>query len=210
MSGGYCHVNKGNFYLGVGNVNLISDISILIVPAPAVWRLQMPRGQKIAVLFIFLLGSFVCIAPLVRIKVIVDLTKTMNISWAKSDVFIWSSVEPSVGIISGCLPTLRGLLMWAMQHCGLSGLLSGFKRSTHGNPGSDFNAITGEGDGHSRRSRNHSSLINSNGHRKLRPEDEACLTTVIATKGERSGSVRTGEISTSDSMKQHGGIRVHK
>ena len=37
--------------------------------------------------------------------------QTTDISWAKSDVFIWSSVEPSVGIISGCLPTLRPLLL---------------------------------------------------------------------------------------------------
>jgi hypothetical protein len=35
----------------------------------------------------------------------------VDISWAKSDVFIWSSVEPSIGIISGCLPTLRPLLI---------------------------------------------------------------------------------------------------
>jgi hypothetical protein len=41
--------------------------------------------------------------------------KTTDISWAKSDVFIWSSVEPSVGIISGCLPTLRPLLKYILE-----------------------------------------------------------------------------------------------
>ena len=52
-----------------------------------------------------------CFASLYRIVTIVRLTETEDISWAKSDVFIWSSVEPSVGIISGCLPTLRAPLM---------------------------------------------------------------------------------------------------
>ena len=53
----------------------------------------------------------VCFASLYRIITIVRLVQTTDISWAKSDVFIWSSVEPSVGIISGCLPTLRPLLL---------------------------------------------------------------------------------------------------
>jgi hypothetical protein len=39
------------------------------------------------------------------------LTETVDISWAKSDVFIWSNVEPSIGTISACLPTLRRPLM---------------------------------------------------------------------------------------------------
>lgn len=46
-----------------------------------------------------------------RIITITRLVRTTDISWAKSDVFIWSSVEPSIGIISGCLPTLRPLLL---------------------------------------------------------------------------------------------------
>jgi len=36
---------------------------------------------------------------------------SLDVSWKKSDVFIWSSVEPSIGIISGCLPTLHPLLI---------------------------------------------------------------------------------------------------
>jgi hypothetical protein len=53
----------------------------------------------------------VCFASLYRIITITHLVRTSDISWAKSDVFIWSSVEPSIGIISGCLPTLRPLLV---------------------------------------------------------------------------------------------------
>jgi hypothetical protein len=49
-----------------------------------------------------------------RIITITRLVRTTDISWAKSDVFIWSSVEPSIGIISGCLPTLRPLLLHIM------------------------------------------------------------------------------------------------
>lgn len=50
-----------------------------------------------------------------RIITISRLVESADISWAKSDVFIWSSVEPSVGIISGCLPTLRPLMLHILQ-----------------------------------------------------------------------------------------------
>ncbi|CAN9336884.1 unnamed protein product [Alternaria alternata] len=99
------------FYLGIGIINLFGDICILTIPVQSVLKLNMGRSQKVAVILTFLLGSFVCFASLYRIITIVHLVNTTDISWAKSDVFIWSSVEPSVGIISGCLPTLRPLLL---------------------------------------------------------------------------------------------------
>ncbi|CAG5180885.1 uncharacterized protein ALTATR162_LOCUS9486 [Alternaria atra] len=88
------------FYLGVGIINLFGDICILTIPIQSVLKLNMGRSQKVAVILTFLLGSFVCFASLYRIITIVRLVQTTDISWAKSDVFIWSSVEPSVGIIS--------------------------------------------------------------------------------------------------------------
>ncbi|KAF2851564.1 hypothetical protein T440DRAFT_467810 [Plenodomus tracheiphilus IPT5] len=107
---GVVQVNEAKFYLGMGVVNLFGDICILAVPVSSVLKLQMGRTQKIAICLMFLLGSFVCFASLYRIITITRLVRTTDISWAKSDVFIWSSVEPSIGIISGCLPTLRPLL----------------------------------------------------------------------------------------------------
>ncbi|KAH3913028.1 hypothetical protein HBI56_088640 [Parastagonospora nodorum] len=110
-SKGVIQVDEAKFYLGVGIINLFGDICILAVPVSSVVKLQMGRSQKIAISFMFLLGSFVCFASLYRIITITRLVQTSDISWAKSDVFIWSSVEPSIGIISGCLPTLRPLLI---------------------------------------------------------------------------------------------------
>lgn len=79
----------------------------------------MRKAEKIAICFMFLLGSFVCFASMYRIVTIVRLTETTDISWAKSDVFIWSSVEPSVGIISGCLPTMQSLVIHVLAKFGI-------------------------------------------------------------------------------------------
>ncbi|CAA9966274.1 hypothetical protein PTMSG1_09633 [Pyrenophora teres f. maculata] len=109
-------VNEAKFYLGISIINLFGDVCILAIPIANVRKLNMGRSQKVAVNLTFLLGSFVCFASLYRLITINRLVHTKDISWAKSDVFIWSSVEPSVGIISGCLPTLRPLMILAMNN----------------------------------------------------------------------------------------------
>lgn len=38
------------------------------------------------------------------------MTENADISWNFGRGFIWSSIEPSLGIISACLPTLRPLI----------------------------------------------------------------------------------------------------
>lgn len=57
LSGGYCRINLYNFYLWNGVANLFTDVIILCVPIPVVWKLQMPRPQKFAICGIFLLGG---------------------------------------------------------------------------------------------------------------------------------------------------------
>lgn len=45
-------------------VNVFTDVMILIIPVPVVWKLQLPRRQKIAVLAIFATGAlYECLSP---------------------------------------------------------------------------------------------------------------------------------------------------
>ncbi|GAB1315685.1 hypothetical protein MFIFM68171_05895 [Madurella fahalii] len=64
--------------------NMIMDMAILTLPMPFVWRLNMPRRQKIAVSAIFLLVN---IAP----------------------TLYWTVIEAAIAVVSACLPTLRPL-----------------------------------------------------------------------------------------------------
>jgi hypothetical protein len=113
---GVVQVNEPLFHLGMGIINLIGDLCILAVPISSIWVTQMPKTQKAAISFIFLLGSFVCFASLYRIVTVARIIDTTDMSWAISDTTTWSLVEPSVGIISGCLPTLRPLWMHLLRN----------------------------------------------------------------------------------------------
>ncbi|KAL2698842.1 hypothetical protein AAEP93_010230 [Penicillium crustosum] len=112
--GGKCVYDLYKFYLSYAGVNVITDVAILLVPIPIVWRLQMRRTQKLLVCGILLIGGFVCVASLVRIYYITFL-KSGDYTWVIGKVFMWSSIEPSIGILCACLPTLHPLIRSVMS-----------------------------------------------------------------------------------------------
>ena len=53
---GHC-LNVQLFFQGQAIPNIITDLMLLILPMPLIWRLQLPMGQKAALSGVFLLGS---------------------------------------------------------------------------------------------------------------------------------------------------------
>ncbi|EDP55402.1 integral membrane protein Pth11-like, putative [Aspergillus fumigatus A1163] len=123
--GGKYIFNLYPFYIGNAAANVATDGIILMVPIPLVWKLQMRTAQKVLVSSIFLLGGFVCVASIVRIYFMTLLSRSLDITWIMGDVFIWSSVEPCIGIVCACLPTLQPLLKSALKHILGSSLVAG-------------------------------------------------------------------------------------
>lgn len=54
-------------------------------------------------------------ASLIRIYYMTFLSRSVDITWIMGNVFIWSSVEPCIGIVCACLPTLQPLLRYTIQ-----------------------------------------------------------------------------------------------
>lgn len=52
---GHCG-NSYAAYMSVAIVDLMAELSVIILPMPYVWSLQLPVGKKIALTFIFGLG----------------------------------------------------------------------------------------------------------------------------------------------------------
>ncbi|KAJ5375790.1 hypothetical protein N7517_007796 [Penicillium concentricum] len=138
-------IDVPQFFLINGIVSVVIDVMILCVPAPIIWRLQMPKSQRVAVTSILLLGGFVCIAGIVRVIFLHKHTQSDDPSWTIAPVFMWSCVEPFIGIICACLPTFSPLFRrwWAIM---------GIKKS-----GTKKQEDYGSGGTRTRRSRNHAS-----------------------------------------------------
>lgn len=102
-------INVTLFYLLFGVVNMINDIVILLVPIPIILRLNLSLRKKLSILGIMLLGSFVCVASIFRIYYLNKLAHALDTTWWLGPGFGWSCIEPSVAIVSACLPTFAPL-----------------------------------------------------------------------------------------------------
>jgi len=55
LVGGSC-LDKSKFFLGSSVPNIVEDIVILLLPTPQIWKLKVPKAQKVAICAVFLLG----------------------------------------------------------------------------------------------------------------------------------------------------------
>lgn len=118
----------------------------------------------------------VSVGSMVRIYYLTLLATNPDINWVMGDVYLWSTIEPCIGIVCACLPTLNALL----------------RRTTKLVLGSNAERLFGSFSlSASRRKRRDKSQSKSrsfqqldgneaNPNAQLRPEDEIVLTTVSA------------------------------
>ncbi|KAJ8130705.1 hypothetical protein O1611_g2929 [Lasiodiplodia mahajangana] len=141
----HCYDPNPMFY-GSAVSNMIVDIFILLIPAPNVWKLNIPRKRKIAVLGIFLLGAFVVGITAIRVSVFVNTGSKIgtdyDITYNLGGVIYWSQLEIAIAIICGCLPTLHVILvdstirrLFKSATSKVSLLISGQRSDTSEEPG---------------------------------------------------------------------------
>ncbi|KAF6813865.1 integral membrane protein [Colletotrichum plurivorum] len=94
---------------GGAAISIFEDIVLFIMPVGELLKLQLGRKKKWALVFMFGLGSFACIASMIRLKYLVSLAHTFDATWDNVDVVIWSSIEVNLAIMCGSLPALRPL-----------------------------------------------------------------------------------------------------
>ncbi|KAI1389506.1 uncharacterized protein F4822DRAFT_427855 [Hypoxylon trugodes] len=98
-------------YISYASINIPLDILILVIPIPQILKLQMSMRKKLQICTLFSLGSFACIAGIARLFYLVKYTQEVDLAWTLSPVGIWSSVEPSIAILTACLPIIYPLFL---------------------------------------------------------------------------------------------------
>ncbi|KAI8308507.1 hypothetical protein K4K61_002525 [Colletotrichum sp. SAR11_59] len=90
--------------------SIVEDLVILVLPIPELYKLQLNIRKKIALGFMFSLGSFACITTMVRLKYLVMFSSTFDTTWDNVDIVVWSIIEEFCAILCASLPALRPLL----------------------------------------------------------------------------------------------------
>ncbi|KAI0475400.1 hypothetical protein GGR56DRAFT_511463 [Xylariaceae sp. FL0804] len=121
-------------YYAVTAVNILTDWTTAFMPIPLLWNVQMNRNAKMSVAFVLGLGFFASLSACIRLKYTVGLTETTNYQYAISNIVIWGYAENGLGVLVGCLATLKPLFRKVLRLGDSSGSRSTLKHYGKGGP----------------------------------------------------------------------------
>ncbi|KAI9646525.1 hypothetical protein NHQ30_004518 [Ciborinia camelliae] len=90
-----------------GSLNTLTDFVVVLFPIPKMLKLQIPRRQRLGIIFLFAAGFLVCIAGAVRTYYTYVELSSFDRTWDSYGVWISSCVELYVGIICASIPATK-------------------------------------------------------------------------------------------------------
>ncbi|KAH8732479.1 hypothetical protein GQ44DRAFT_745675 [Phaeosphaeriaceae sp. PMI808] len=97
------------------SANIVIDIWILILPIKVLLSIQRPVREKTALIAIFALGAFSCIASIIRIYSVYLFTSSKDPFVDGVHINTWSVIEINVGIWCASIPSLKPLFSKAQR-----------------------------------------------------------------------------------------------
>ncbi|KAF4455780.1 hypothetical protein F53441_1979 [Fusarium austroafricanum] len=91
-------IDKFGFFLAASVANVVMDLIILLLPLRIVIPLQIPRRQKLSLLFLFTTGGFVIIVAIWNSVLTVKLFSSPNYTWGLAYELCWMYAE-----LTGCV-----------------------------------------------------------------------------------------------------------
>ncbi|PYH87956.1 putative integral membrane protein [Aspergillus ellipticus CBS 707.79] len=108
IPGGKCGDRVKSFTV-MGVINLVTDLVVLVIPMPLLYRLQMAQYKKVTLMIVFGLGAVTCVISALRIAILAS-TDYSDLTYSLTPFSILSGLEPCLAVILACVPLMRPLL----------------------------------------------------------------------------------------------------
>ncbi|KAL1854458.1 hypothetical protein VTK73DRAFT_8740 [Phialemonium thermophilum] len=92
-------------------ISIAVDLWMLGIPLFELRHLNLHWKKKVGVALMFVIGTFVTVVSILRLRSLVTFANSSNPTWDNYDVVLWSTVELNVGYICACMPTTRLMLV---------------------------------------------------------------------------------------------------
>ncbi|KAH9905724.1 hypothetical protein F4778DRAFT_802188 [Xylariomycetidae sp. FL2044] len=91
-------------WIGVGIVNLASDIVIVALPQKIIWHLQLSTKKKVGITFVFTFGILVCGCAAGRLVESINYLNSSVDVYNRSGITLWCYAEMTFTICAFCMP----------------------------------------------------------------------------------------------------------
>ncbi|KAF7596971.1 hypothetical protein BBP40_011337 [Aspergillus hancockii] len=124
-------INQGAVFLATAITNTASDVTLILIPVPAVCALRLPFIQKLMVLCMFGVGFVTTSISIVRLATLMPFVTSQDQTREIALAAIFIDIEANFIIICGSLPYLRQLLRYyAPRWIGVSSIHSKRRKSS--------------------------------------------------------------------------------
>ncbi|KAK4442750.1 hypothetical protein QBC34DRAFT_387016 [Podospora aff. communis PSN243] len=126
-------MSKGGVTYSNAAINIATDIILIVVPAPLLWGLQIPKRQRIILMALFGVGTFATVISIVRLHAlyVIDTSPPSEQSTQGVAIAIWSGIEINTGIICASIPAMRPLVVKLFPRLLLSSLYARATGKSH-------------------------------------------------------------------------------
>ncbi|KAI0973693.1 hypothetical protein F4678DRAFT_425557 [Xylaria arbuscula] len=104
-------------FLVSGILNVVIDAFIVALPMPMLFNLQLSLYKKFSVAVMFSLGGVICIISLFRV-ISLHRWSQQDVTFGSAQISMFSTVEPTLGVVNACLPTIKPALYRICRKCG--------------------------------------------------------------------------------------------
>ncbi|KAI1733377.1 hypothetical protein F4680DRAFT_441909 [Xylaria scruposa] len=116
-------------YRFVSVPNLLTDVAILLLPFPTLYRLQMSKTRKVGLFITFLTGGLGIIAAIIRLIGFYTVDLASDPTYYSVNTMTYTIIEPGAYFICSCLPGMRPFLRGIYHKSGMASLLSIYSKS---------------------------------------------------------------------------------
>ncbi|KAI1283471.1 hypothetical protein F5Y07DRAFT_349786 [Xylaria sp. FL0933] len=103
-------LNKEAIFVWGTIPNIVTDVILLAVPLPVIWKLQVTTKVKLALSFTFIIGSLGLVASILRFISFFNTNSFTDATYNATELIIWTLAEPGIYLISASLLMYKPLL----------------------------------------------------------------------------------------------------
>ncbi|KAL8912158.1 MAG: hypothetical protein Q9171_002792 [Xanthocarpia ochracea] len=148
---GKCTVDADVSAISTSVLNTVADFAVLIFPIVVLAGMQLKLRKKIALLSIFLVGCFACVAGILRfVSTIATIGNGTDTTYSTAPTFIWTAIEAAVGLMCACFPIIGPIFSLTLEKLRSSSKSSrylGYLGSSKNSHGSSWRRVGGANEG---------------------------------------------------------------
>ncbi|KAK7714896.1 hypothetical protein SLS57_006967 [Botryosphaeria dothidea] len=91
-------------------LNSLGDLLVYLWPVKFLFKLQMPLKHRLGLIVLFSFGCIVFAASVCRMVYLPPSFQSIDILYSSASLLLIASIEETIGIICGCLPSVKSFL----------------------------------------------------------------------------------------------------